>query len=143
MKILDIFRKDKTWTAVAAIASAVAAFAAWQAIIQTNYTFESRRPYLKTYDGTMQRIDETNNFSFKIGLEDIGMNPARDPEMRLVVINKTLNEDLFGVFYRFADDVPPSGNLSFARKDINPSRIKEDNYYTPIFTSSQTAIITT
>jgi len=133
IKIFEILKKDKTWTVVAAIASSIAAIAALLAIFQTSSILKSerdfRRPYLKIYEATMQQVDKENTFTFKVALENIGIDPLRDPQMKLLVKNISLDKDLFGVFYSFADEVPPGGTLFFVRQDIKSSEITDNAYY--------------
>jgi len=133
IKIFEILEKDKTWTVVAAIASSIAAIAALLAIFQTSSILKSerdlRRLYLKIYEITMQQVDKENTFTFKVALENIGIDPLRDPQMKLLVKNISLDKDLFRVFYSFADEVPPGGTLSFVRQDIKSSEIKDNAYY--------------
>ncbi|MBW2641543.1 MAG: hypothetical protein JRE10_15655, partial [Deltaproteobacteria bacterium] len=128
-----ILKKDKTWTVVAAIASSIAAIAALLAIFQTSSILKSerdfRRPYLKIYEATMQKIDKENTFTFKVALENIGIDPLRDPQMKLLVKNISLDKDLFNVFYSYAGDTPPGGTLSFVRRSIKSSEITDNAYY--------------
>lgn len=133
MKIPEILRKDKTWTVVSAIASAIAAIAALLAITQTSSILESerelRRPYLTPYVAEMVKDDETDIFSFIVGLKNIGKNSLRDPEMKLLVKNNALDEDLFVKLFHFSSETPPGDTLSYRKTDIESSEIKHDSYY--------------
>ena len=126
-------KTDKIWTATSAVASAVAAIAAFLAIYQASLIFkaerEVRRPYLKIVKALMQKRENDKNYEFKIVLENIGINPLRDPKMKLLVKNHSLDEDLFGVAYAFADEIPTGGTLNFYRKNIKPNSKEEDLYY--------------
>jgi hypothetical protein len=133
MSFSAILKSDKIWTMISAIASAIAAISACIAIIQVGLIFkterESKRPYFEIVEATILKKEDGQKCEFKVALENIGINPAADPRIKILVKNKALNEDLFGIAYDFADEIPKGSKINFYRENIETNKNEEDWYY--------------
>lgn len=136
-RIWDVLRKDRTWTVVATVCAMVAALAAgfsvWQAKLALQAEREAKRPYFKIKRAFMEKVQTDGTYRFEIVFENIGIHPARDPHVKLLVKDKKLENDLFGVAYAAAMDVPKNGTLFFRRENIRPQYLKEPIHYYVIY----------